>query len=156
MPQTIDQAQVTEWIDDELVESVEPVPDEAAHFNLTVEMSGMLVHVIQRRPGGPLLLGQEIEYGEGIRSRIQNMTAADRNELVARVRETLTTIPVVYGFVDERGTNVAFEDLQRIFLEYRIYPDAVSQHELMTGLVAVWKGMRYLDDLVTLIDSIEG
>lgn len=83
------------------------------------------------------------------------MTESDRNELVARIRETLTAVPVVYGFHDEHGANVRFRDMHRIFLEYRIYDGNITQHALMNGLVDVWKVMRYVDDIVGLISAVE-
>lgn len=146
---------VRRWIDDDLVGTVEQVPDESAEFNYTVEISNLLVHVVRKRPGGPLIIGQEIEYGEEIRSEIRAMTESDRNELVARIRETLTAVPVVYGFHDEHGTNVRFGDMHRIFLEHRIYDGNITQHTLMNGLVDVWKVMRYVDDIVGLISAVE-
>ena len=155
MGKSIDSAQVRDWIDNELVGNVEQIPDEAAEFNFAIEMSEMLIHIIKRRQDGPLLIGQQIEYDDEIRSRVRSLSEADRNDLVARIRETLTTVPVVYGFHDEHGNNVRFGDMYRIFLEYRIYPGAMSQHVLMQGLVDVWKAMRYLDDIVALIDSVE-
>lgn len=155
MSDAISADRIRGWIDEDLVESVEPVPDEAAEFNLAVEMSNIVIHVIRRRPDGPLLVGQQIEYGEEIRSRIRDLSAADRSALVTRIRETLAAVPVVYGFQDRSGTNVRFEEMSRIFLEHRLYPGAISQDALMNGLVEVWKAMRYLDDIVSLLDSVE-
>lgn len=146
---------VREWIDDDLVDTVEKYPDEAAEFNFTIEISNLLVHVLRRQPGGPILIGQEVEYGAEIRSDIQNLSESSRNELVARVRETLNASPVIYGFHDEQGTNVRFEELQRIFVEQRIYSDALGQHALMMGLIDTWKVLRYVDDIVTLIDAVK-
>lgn len=155
MTEQIDATRIRTWIDDDLVESVNRTPDEMAEFNFTIEMSNILIHIIRRQPDGPLLIGQQIEYGDDIQSRIQGLSEADRSDLIARIRETLTTVPVVYGFHDEQGNNVRFEEMYRIFLEHRIYPDALNQHALMNGLIDVWKAMRYLDDILTLIDSIE-
>lgn len=150
-----DADQVRSWVDDDLVENVEQVPDDAAEFNFAIEMSNIVLHIIRRHPDGPLLVGQQIEYGEDIQARIQNLSEVDRNTLVTRIRETLTTVPVVYGFQDQAGTNVRFEEMSHIFLEHRIYPGAINQNSLMNGLVAVWKALRYLDDIVSLLDSIE-
>lgn len=155
MTSDIDATRVRTWIDDDLVANVDRVPDEAAEFNFTVELSNILIHVVRRDPNGPLLVGQQIEYGDEIQSRIREMSQSDRNDLVARIRETLTSVPVIYGFHDEDGNNVMFEDMYRVFLEHRIYPGGVDQQALMSGLVDVWKAMRYLDDIVTLIDSVE-
>jgi hypothetical protein len=147
--------QIRMWIDDDLVEGVDTHPDASAEFNFTVNMSNLLIHVIRRQPGGPVLIGQEIEYGEEIRERIKSMEEGDRDELVARVRETMTEVPVIYGFRNPQGENVVFRDMSRIFIESRIYPDDLSQNTLMTRLVDVWKVMRYLDDIVTLMNAVE-
>lgn len=143
------------WIDDDLVDAVDTHPDPSAEFNYTIDMSNLLIHVIRREPDGPVMIGQEIEYGEEIRDRIQAMDDGDRNELVGRVRETMNEAPVIYGFRNPQGQNVVFREMSRIFIEHRIYPDGLSQNTLMTGLVDVWKAMRYLDDIVTLIDAVE-
>lgn len=155
MSSTVDSERVQAWLDDELIGDVERIPDEAAVFNLAVDVSNLVVHVVRRQPDGPLVVGQQIEYGEQIRSRIGGMDERDRNELVARIRETLTTAPVVYGFHDRQGNNVRFADVHRVLIERRLYPDATSQQRLMDAVVDVWKTMRYLDDIVTLLDSIE-
>lgn len=155
MADEVSQELVRDWIDEDLVEDVESIPDEAAEFNFAIEMSSILLHVIRRQPGGPVLVGQQIEYGEDIQDRIRDLSNAERNALVARIRETLTGIPVVYGFQDRAGNNVRFQEMSHIFLEHRIYPGALDQHSLMNGLVSVWKAMRYLDDIVALLDSVK-
>ncbi|MEM4781659.1 MAG: DUF2299 family protein [Halalkalicoccus sp.] len=155
MTSQIDAEQVRTWIDNELIESVEPMPDEAAVFNLIVEMSGMMIHIIRRQPNGPILIGQQIEYGENVRTRIQELSEPDRNELVTRVREALMRTPGVYGFQDENGLSVPLSEMQLIFLERRIYPQQADQQRLMDGLVGIWKAMRYLDDLPKLIQHVE-
>ncbi|MFB6154391.1 MAG: DUF2299 family protein [Haloferacaceae archaeon] len=143
------------WIDDDLVEAVDAYPDPAAEINLTVEMSNLVIHVIRRDPDGPILVGQEIEYDDEIRERIQSMEGGDRDEMVARIRETMTEVPVIYGFRNPQGENVVFREMSNIFIESRIYPDELSQDALMTRLVDVWKAMRYLDDIVTLMNAVE-
>lgn len=147
--------QVRAWIDDDLVEEVEQVPDEAAVFNFTVRMSGIFLHVVQRQPGGPLIVGQQLEFSEEIRDRIAAMAEGDRDALVARIREALMEVPVVYGFQDDRGGNVAFREVERVLVEARVYPDGASQQALMDRLVDVWKALRYLDDVWGLIERAE-
>ncbi len=153
MPSERSASEIKDWIDMDLVESIEQTPDQHAEFNFLIEMSNILLHVIRQRPDGPILIGQEIEYSEEITQRIADLPNAVRNDLVARIRETLTMTPVVYGFRDAQGNNVRFEEMSRIFLEARLYPDGLSQQSLMETLIAVWKTMRYLDDIVTLLDA---
>lgn len=155
MSENVNSEEIRRWIDDDLVEAVERIPDDVAEFNFAVEMSNILIHVLRRDPGGPVLIGQEIEYDEDIGTRIRGLSEGERATLVARIREALAAAPVVYGFYDERGNNVRFQDMNRMFLEFRLYPDALTQHTLMAGLVDVWKAMRYVDDIVGLINSVE-
>lgn len=143
------------WIDADLVEDVEVVPDDAAEYNVTVRLSGIFLHVIKQRPGGPLLVGQQVEFDDQIRSRIRELDPAARGELVGRLREALMEVPVVYGFQDRAGNNVAFSEVERVFLERRIYPEAADRQALMDALVDVWKAMRYLDDIWSLMDAVE-
>lgn len=144
---------IHKWIDTDLVETIDELPDEHAEFNFLLDMSNIRLHVIRRTTDGPVLIGQEIEYSDDITQRITELPDRARNDLVARIRETLATAPVVYGFRDTHGNNVRFSDMTRIFLEARIYPDGLSQHTLMQTLIGVWKTMRYLDDIVTLLDA---
>jgi hypothetical protein len=144
------------WIDDDLVEGVDQVSDDHAVFNFLVQMSGVFVHVVRREPGGPLIVGQDLEFDDRIRSRIETMDPAKRGELLARVREALMSDPVVYGFQNERGESVAFEDVHHVFVERRLYPDAAAESTLMDALVGVWKAIRYLDDVWSLMNGIEG
>ncbi|UHQ96279.1 DUF2299 family protein [Natrinema halophilum] len=155
MTEHTDAESIRNWIDDDLVENVDQISDDAAEFNFTVKISNLLIHVIRREPNGPVLIGQQIEYGESIQASINQLSDTQRNKLIARIRETLTAVPVIYGFHDEHDNNVRFGDMHRIFLEHRIYPGEMSQHALMNGLIAVWKTMRYLDDITTLIDSVD-
>ena len=60
MVENVDAEQIHRWIDDDLVENVEQVPDEAAEFNYAIEMSNILVHVIRRPPPRPVTIGQQI------------------------------------------------------------------------------------------------
>lgn len=155
MTDLITKSQIHSWIDQELVETIDEIPDQHAEFNFIIEMSNIRIHVLRRQSTGPILIGQEIEYSEEISRSIQELSPTAQNKLVARIRETLAISPVVYGFQDHAGNNVRFQHMSRIFLEARIYPDALTQHRLMRDLVAVWKALRYLDDIVTLISSVD-
>jgi len=150
-----DPDQVREWLDQDLVEDVERVPDEAAEFNFVIRISGLFVHVVKRQQGGPLIIGQEIEFDDEIQARIRGLSDVEASELVARIREALMETPLIYGFRDENGANVAFRDVHNILLEYRLYAAEANQQSLMQGLIDVWKSLRYLDDIVSLIQSVE-
>lgn len=152
----IEPSRVREWIDEELVEEVEQVEDPMAEFNFTLRMSGIFLHVIKRQPGGPLIVGQQMEFDDEIRGRINELPGGERGELLARIREALMQVPVVYGFQNAADENVAFDEMHHIFVEHRIYPDEATQQAVMDGLIAVWKAMRYLDDIWSLMDGIEG
>lgn len=156
MSNGISEATVREWIDDDLVAGVESMTDEHAEFNLVVQLSGIMVHLIRRRDGGPLLVGQQIEFDDEIRRRLGALSPDERAELLGRVRRALMETGIVYGFRNQRGENVSFEEMHHVFLERRVYPDSASQQAVMDALIEVWKTLRYLDDMPELIDRVAG
>lgn len=143
---------VRSWLDEDLLEA-ERVEDRTAQFNVAARVSGIVVHVVQREQDGPLQVGQRIEFDEEIREEIRAATESARDELVARIREALMGVPVIYAFQDEADENVAFRDVHRILVERRVYAPADRQ-ELMDAVVAVWKALRYLDDLPRLLVAV--
>lgn len=156
MSNGISKATVREWIDDDLVAGVESITDEHAEFNLIVQLSGMMIHVIQRRDGGPLLVGQQIEFDDEIRQRLGALSPNERAELLGQIRRALMETGVVYGFRNQRGENVSFREMHHVFLERRVYPNSASQQVVMDALIEVWKTLRYLDDMPELIDRVAG
>jgi hypothetical protein len=145
--------QVLSWLDEDLVEA-EEVEDRTAEFNVAARVSGIVVHVVKRKQGGALQVGQRIEFDERIREGIRAMDERERDDVVARVREALMSAPVIYAFQDEADENVAFRDVHSILVERRLYGEPGPQ-ELMDAVVDVWKALRYLDDLPRLVGVAE-
>lgn len=151
-----DLAQVRRWLDDRQFESVEQVADATAEFNLRVVYSGMPVHVVRNRPGGPLVVGGQVGLDDDVRSTFRALPEFDVRQLQARVREQLTGGPTLYYFLDDRDRNVPFEDLDRIRVERYLYPDGASQHALMDAVFGVAKQLFYLNDAInTLVENVE-
>jgi hypothetical protein len=143
---------IRDLIDKELIEGTDQVPDASAEYNFAIEMSGLVLHIIKRRPGGPLQVGQEIEFDNEITSQIRQMPDSQRDRLVAQIREALMETPIIYGFQDADGANVRFREMDRIFIERRLY-GSVDQQTLMDALIAVWQALRYLDDIWRFIEA---
>lgn len=148
-----DADEVAAWLDRELVE-VERIDDPSAEFNIGIEVSGLVVHVVRRVSDGPLHVGQRIEFGDGVRSGIRELNDPARDELVARIREALMGEPLIYAFQDEHDQNVAFRDVKTILVERRLYGQS-SRQELMDAVITVWKALRYLDDLPRLVGILD-
>lgn len=155
MTDNITADRIRDLVDEDLIEGFDQVPDASAEYNFAIEMSGLVLHIIKRRPGGPLQVGQEIEFGDEITGRIREMPDSQRDTLVAQIREALMETPIIYGFQDANGTNVRFQEVDRIFLERRLY-GSVDQQTLMDTLIAVWQALRYLDDMWRVIEATGG
>ena len=148
--------QVREWIDDTRVEGVSDVPDAAAEFNLQVLFSGLPIHVVKNRPYGPLSVGGQVEVTPDVRPVFGDLPAFDQRQLEARIREQLTSGPVLYYFLDENGNNVPFKDVHVIRLERLVYPDGTSQDALMNAIFEVTKQLFFLNESIdTLIENVE-
>lgn len=148
-----DADEVVGWLDRDLVD-VERIDDPTAEFNIGIEVSGLVVHVVRRVSDGPLHVGQRIEFGDGVRSGIRELSDPARDELVARIREALMGEPLIYAFQDEHDQNVAFRDVTTILVERRLYGQS-SHQELMDAVITVWKALRYLDDLPRLVGILD-
>lgn len=148
--------QVRAWIDDAIFEGVEQVPDESAAFNFRVVYAGMPVHVVKNRQGGPLIVGGQVALAEDVGATFRELSAFDRQQLRARIREQLTIGPALYYFLDAAGTNVPFEDVEQVRIERFIYPDAAGQHALMSAVFEVCKQLFYLQEsIAALVENVE-
>lgn len=149
-------AQVRAWLDDTQFERVEGVADETAVFNFKAVYAGMPVHVVKQYPGGPLVVGGQVALQDEVRSTFRGLSAFDRRQLLARIREQLTGGPALYYFLDDAGNNVDFADLDQVRIERFVYPDGASQQALMTAVFEVAKQLFYLQEsIATLVENVE-
>jgi|GEM_PF-2231470 len=156
MPLDIAPAQIRAWLDDRQFEAIEQVPDEIALCNFRVVYSGMPIHVIKNVAGGPLVVGGQVALGEEVKPTVRALSAFDRRQLKARIREQLTGGPTLYYFLDEHGTNVPFEEFDVVRIERLIYPDGASQDALMSAIFEVAKQLFYLHESIdTMVENVE-
>lgn len=69
-----------------------------------------------------------------------------RRRLQTEIESVLTNTPGIFRYMDADGNICAFEDAETLILEYRIYPDGLSQHELMTGITAIASALQYVNE----------
>jgi hypothetical protein len=156
MSADVEFGQVRALVDDAHFESVEQVPDDTAAFNLRLVYSGMPVHVVKPQPGGPLVVGGQVELDEELLSAFRSLSEFDRRQLRARIREQLTPGPALYYFLDETDANVAFENLHHVRIERFVYPDGLTQDALMAAVFAVAKKLFYLQEsIAALVENVE-
>jgi len=67
-----------------------------------------------------------------------------RRQFVMMMETVLTTLPGHFVYRNKDGEAVPFERSEEVAIEYRLYPDGLSQHELMNGIISMVNGMRYI------------
>lgn len=93
----------------------------------------------------PIRIEAKRELNPGLHSSIANEDmAVYRRRLKTEIESVLTNAPGIFNYQDFEGENCAFEDAVSISLEYRIYPDGLSQHELINGVVGIANALRYV------------
>ncbi|WP_224214538.1 hypothetical protein [Natrinema longum] len=59
--------------------------------------------------------------------------------------------PGFYTFLDEDGASCQLREAETGQVEYRIYPDGVTQQVLMDGSMAIATSMRYVQHVVVAV-----
>ena len=145
---TVEQVRV--WLDDKVVSDVQEVSEPEAEFNLRIEISRLPLHVIKEEPSGPLrIVGESGFDTDRVVALIED--ERKREELLTRIGPMLAATPGFYTFFDENGDRCEFGDVRNIHLEHRIYPDGLTRHRLMRGVIDVAKAMRYIQNTVTVL-----
>lgn len=80
------------------------------------------------------LLNEENEY------HIQR-----RRDLQSSIEAILADSPGIFSYRNKDNEPVRFEEAKSIILEYRLYPDGLSQHELINGIVGIANALLYID-----------
>ena len=148
--------QVRAWLDTQVVSGVEEISGSETEFNLQLEVSRLPIHVIKERPDGPVrIVGKSGFDTDRVAALLDS--ERQRHELLTRIGPVLLAVPGFYSFLDEEGERCSFENVHTIQIEHRLYPDALSQHQLMTSVIAIAKGMRYIQNTVTIVrESVSG
>lgn len=93
----------------------------------------------------PIRIEAERQLHPGLHSTLSDDDmAVYRRRLKTEIESVLANAPGVFNYHDFDGENCAFEDALSISLEYRIYPDGLSQHELINGVVGIANALRYV------------
>lgn len=74
----------------------------------------------------------------------------DEIETIEQLIETvLASTPGVHNYVNYEGEYCDFEQARKLEMEYRIYPDGLTQHELMNGIVNMLNALVYVQRILS-------
>lgn len=150
MVEQITADQVRAWLDSKVVSDVTETSESTTEFNLELEVSQMPLHVIKEERTGPIRIVGKCGFDtERVAALLENERR--QRELFAQLSPVLVSMPGFYTFMDADGTRCEFADLQTIQLEQRRYPDGTSQHLLMKDVIAMAKGMRHVQNVVSVV-----
>lgn len=94
----------------------------------------------------PIRITANREFDPGLLASLtEEDMGHDRRRLKTEIEAVLTNTPGIFNYQNRTGENCKFEEARSIELEYRIYPDGLSQHELITGIVSIANALRYVD-----------
>lgn len=146
--------QLEHWLDDAVVQEITRHAEEDAEFNYQVTLSRLPIHLIKEETWGPVRVVGRNEFDTD-RSKALLRDESLRGELLEYVGPMLAATPGFYTFLDDEGTACRFRDAETLQVEYRIYPDEASQQALMDGVMAIATSMRYVQNVVSAIASVD-
>lgn len=150
MVERITVEQVRTWLDPTVVGDSTEVSEPETAFNLQLEISQLPLHVIKEESDEPLRIVGKCRFDtERVAALIE--AKAERERLLRRIAPALIGTPGFYTFLDTEGARCEFADVHTIQFEQRIYGDGLSQHRLMHDVMAIAKGMRYVQNMVAVI-----
>lgn len=142
--------QVEKWLDDRVVQDVERTTENAADFSIQCRLSHIPLNIIKEDTWGPLrVVGRAAFDTERTAAIIENPD--QRRELLSRIGPVFAATPGFYTFLDEEETSTEFPNVDSVQFEHRIYSDGASQQELMSGLMAIATGIKYIQNVVAAI-----
>lgn len=135
------ETQIRDWLDPDVVERVQSQSDGNV-FNLNVVISGLNVTVLKPREDGPVAIIARMTPGpEALASLIDRRS--DRQHLQNLLGSVFTNSPGAYNFLDSDGNPCGFDELHTLEIHYRIYPNELSQHSLMNGLLDITSALVF-------------
>lgn len=146
--------EVEEWLDKQYIKDIEE-QDDTTDFNFGVILGDWNIHVLRESPGDKLRVRGTVSLPPKFLGNLLELPGIRRN-FRTQLSTVLTGTNGFYQCLDDDGEACGFEDLRTIALEKPIYPDQVSQSEVMESLIRTSESLRYISESVDMIeDDIE-
>jgi hypothetical protein len=154
MTPELDRGTVYDWIDENLVYSVEEVEaSEDDQFRFRVEANGWEVVVYKTSEDGPIQVGTTIVPPPVIKALLIKRDW-ERRDVQMRLDHLLTNSPGVFHYQDDNGEPTDdLREMNAIILMKPIYPDGASQHELMSTIYDMASQVNYIRTVMTLTEE---
>lgn len=100
----------------------------------------------------PVIIRAERDFRSDVMSNLVRRTDEDQahyareefRQFLELIEWALNTAPGVSWYVDHEGELCSAEDADGVVVEYRIYPDAVSQHEIINSVVEIGSAFKMI------------
>ena len=103
------------------------------------------IHMVRR--GGPIRIVAIEEVTPDKLSHIIERDA-DRRHLQSQIEVVLANNRGSYSYLDDDGNRCSLKNMRSIGMEYRIYPDGLTQHEFMNALLDIDRAITYVNQRV--------
>ena len=121
--------------------------DGTYHFDIELEGSDTEATVHMVRRGGPIRFVATEEITPDKLSHIIERDA-DRRHLQSQIEVVLANIRGSYSYLDDDENRCSLKEMRSIGMEYRIYPDGLTQHEFMNALLDIDRAITYVNQRV--------
>lgn len=100
--------------------------------------------LVENQPlGAPVIVSAEREFDPGLLATLDERE--EIREFEDEIEWGLTSAPGIHNYRDHEGNSCRFDEADVLYIEYRIYPDRLSQHELITSIIDLAMALRFIN-----------
>lgn len=132
---------VKEWVDKELIQEVHEVDHKGMYeFSLYLKTGAYGIHVYKVSETGPLIIETDVSLPPEIKTML--IDHPDSSHVETLLISVLTNSPGRYAILDKEGKACKIEEVDKIKLEKRLYPD-VTQQQFMDSVMGIISASRF-------------
>jgi hypothetical protein len=132
---------VKEWVDKELIQEVHEVDHKGRYeFSLYLKTGAYGIHVYKVSETGPLIIETDVSLPPEVKTML--IDHPDSSHVETLLISVLTNSPGRYAILDEEGKACKIEEVDKIKLEKRLYPD-VTQQQFMDSVMGIISASRF-------------
>ena len=129
------------WIDQELIQEVHEVDHKGRYeFSLYLKTGAYGIHVYKVSETGPLIIETDVILPPELKTMLIEHTDSDHVKTL--LISVLTNSPGRYAILDKEGEACKIEEIDKIKLEKRLYPD-VTQQQFMDSVMGIISASRF-------------
>lgn len=159
MTAKIRSTRIEDWLDEDILETIEEVPDPNVDFNFYVRYMSQPAHVVHPHNEDKIVVNTNYDFSVEFLSNFIDRPDHEKDEFLARLQSILTNSAASYFFLTDDDEPCGYlGEWQKLRLREMIYPDGMNQDRLMNSIFDISETRIFVADQASIylsqLDSI--